>query len=214
MYDILSCNMIFMDKNKTLKNSSQDISVDTKKREKESNILDDISDSGKLKHDDESTNSKTSDESYDSAFDSDNFNLDLAVLNEVSRIAHMGMSSISFLTNRIYDIEMKKMLVAMYSQYSNILSQVNEHFEKYGEVPSDTSLFARMMSFCGIKKDLYRDNTTSHIAEMMIQGTLMGVIEVQKILNANLDLRESTKDLLKKFNKFQRENIDKLNAYL
>ena len=203
-----------MDKSKNLKNSSEDINVDSRPHEKESDISDDISDFGELKHDDESADSKADNDSLDSTFDFDNINLDLVILNEISRIAKMGMSSISFLNNKIYDIEMKKMLVSMYSQYSNIVLQVNQHFEKFGEVPDDTPIYAKMMSFCGIKKNLMRDRTTSHIAEMMIQGTLMGVIEVQKILNANLDIEKDTTELLKKFNKFQRDNIDKLNAYL
>lgn len=102
----------------------------------------------------------------------------------------------------------------MYSQYSNILLQVNQHFEKYGEVPDDISLSSKVMSCCAIKKNLAVDKSNSHIAEMMIQGTLMGVIQCQKILNGNIDIDKSTLNLLKTFNKFQRENIDKLNAYL
>lgn len=203
-----------MDKNKTLKNSSEDIAVDTKEHEKESDLSNDISSVGKFEHDDESTDCKNSNDTCDSIFDINNINLNLVVLNEVSRIAHMGMNSISFLIDRICDKEMKKTLVAIYSQYSNILLQVNQYFEKYGEVPSNIPLHAKMMSFYGIKMNLMKDRTTSHIAEMMIQGTLMGVIEVQKILNANLDIEKDVTDLLKRFNKFQRENIDKLNAYL
>ncbi len=203
-----------MDKSKSLKNSSESVPVDSGEDKEQSNIPDNVSDSRKHKHDDESSDSEVSNDFDYTTFDSDSINLDLVILNEVSRIAQMGMSSISFLTNKIYDQDMKKMLVAMYSQYSNILSQVNQHFEKYGEVPDCAPAHAKMMSYCGIKMNLMKDRTTSHIAEMMIQGTLMGVIEVQKILNANLDIEKDTTELLKKFNKFQRENIDKLNAYL
>ena len=56
--------------------------------------------------------------------------------------------------------------------------------------------------------------SNSHIAEIMIQGTLMGIIACQKILNNKLKIQKSTTELLKDFNKFQRDNIDKLNAYL
>ena len=203
-----------MDKSKILKNSSEDISLDSKEHEKESDISNDIIDTGKSKYDDESSDCKDYDESCNSAFDTNNFNLNLIILNEISKIAHMGMNSISFLTNRICNKEMKKMLIAIYSQYSNILTQVNQHFEKYGEVPSNISEHARLISLYGIRMNLMKDRSTSHIAEMMIQGTLMGVIEVQKILNSNLDIEKDITDLLKRFNKFQRENIDKLNAYL
>ena len=203
-----------MDKNKSLKNGSENITMDTKEHEKKGNISSDIGDTKSNESDTKSSDNKTIYDDNNSTSDFDNFSLDLAVLNEASKIAKMGMSSISFLTSKIQDVDMKKMLVAMYSQYSNILAQINQHFEKYGEVPEDSPAYTKMMSFCGIKMNLMKDNTTSHIAEMMIQGTLMGVIECQKILNCNLDIEESTKKLLKDFNKFQRDNIDRLNAYL
>ena len=203
-----------MDKSKSLKNNSENVSVDAEVHEKESNISSNVSDSRKHESDAESTDSEVVFDPDYSTFDSCGFGLDLAVLNEASKIAQMGMSSISYLTTKLSDKDMKKMLVAMYSQYSNILSQINQHFEKYGEIPEDSPLCSKMMTFYGIKMNLMRDKTTSHIAEMMIQGTLMGVIEVQKILNCDLDIDESTTKLLKEFNKFQRENIDKLNAYL
>ena len=203
-----------MDKSKNLKNSTESIDMGSKVDEKESNISSSNADNGKHESTTKSTDSEIVFDPDCSTFDTCGFGLDLAVLNEISKIAKMGMSSISFLTSKICDTEMKKMLVAMYSQYSNIVAQVNQHFEKYGEVPEDIPLHAKMMSCCGIKMNLMKDRTTSHIAEMMIQGTLMGVIEVQKILNCNLDIDESTTKLLKEFNKFQRENIDKLNAYL
>ncbi len=203
-----------MDKDKNLKNSSKDSSLDTKVHEEKIPSSDNNSDTAVLQHDAKSTDSKTDDESNNSGSNFDNFGLDLAVLNEVSKTAQMGMSTISFLTNRITDFAMKKELVAMYSQYSNILLQVNQHFEKYGEVPEDTSTRTRLMSFYGIKANLAKDKSNSHIAEMMIEGTMMGIIKCQKILNCNLDVDKSTIQLIKDFNEFQRENIKKLNAFL
>ena len=197
-----------MDK-KTLKNDTEKINVETKDREKEN----DINDIESITND-ESSNKDSSNDFCEIIFEADNFNFNLVVLNEVSRIAHMGMNSISYLVNRIYDKELKKTLVAIYSQYSNILLQVNQYFEKYGEVPSNVSVHDKMMCLYGIRLHLKKDKSTSKIAEMMIQGSLMGVIEVQRILNADLDIDKDITDLLKRFNKFQRENIDKLNAYL
>ncbi len=145
---------------------------------------------------------------------SDSFQLDLAVLNEVSKVAKMGMDSISYLSPKVTDRELRKELVAMYSQYGNVQSQINQHFEKYGEIPDSTPLRNKMMSFAGVQFNTLKDKSNSHIAEIMIQGTLMGVIACQKILNCKLDVQKSTTELIKDFNKFQRENIDKLNAYL
>ncbi len=203
-----------MDKDKNLKNSSKDSSLDTKVDEKKISENDNNSNSPVLQHDAKSSGCQANDESDNSSSNFDNFGLDLAVLNEVSKTAQMGMSTISFLANRINNYAMKKELVAIYSQYSNILLQVNQHFEKYGEVPEDTPARTKLMSFYGIKANLAKDKSNSHIAEMMIEGTMMGIIKCQKILNCNLDVDKSTIELIKKFNEFQRENINKLNAFL
>ena len=205
---------IIMDKDKNLKNENKDSNMDAQPLQEQSHKANTSNSDSKLKFIDEHTNSQSADESYNSTSDSNTFQLDLAVLNEVSKIAKMGMDSISYLAPKVSDKEMRKVLVAMYSQYGNTQSQINQHFEKYGEIPDSTPLKDKMMSFAGVQFNTLRDRSNSHIAEIMIQGTLMGVIECQKILNCNLDVQKSTTELIKDFNKFQRDNIDKLNAFL
>ena len=71
-----------------------------------------------------------------------------------------------------------------------------------------------MMGLLGVKTNTLKDKSSSHVADMMLQGTLMGIIKCQKILNSEVEISKDTKDLLIKFNDFQRENMQKLNAYL
>jgi len=205
---------IIMDKDKNLKNENKDSNMDAQPLQEQSHKANTSNSDSKLKFINEHTNTQSTNESYNSTSNTNTFQLDLAVLNEVSKIAKMGMDSISYLAPKVSDKEMRKILVAMYSQYGNIQSQVNQHFEKYGEIPDSTPLKDKMMSFAGVQFNTLRDRSNSHIAEIMIQGTLMGVIECQKILNCNLDVQKSTTELIKDFNKFQRDNIDKLNAFL
>ena len=140
--------------------------------------------------------------------------LDIFALNEISKTARMGMGTISFLANRISNMKMKKELVAIYSQYSNIMSQINQHFEKYGEIPVHSNIIIKMMSRCGIRMNTMRDRSNSHIAELMIQGSQMGIVACQKLLNQNLNIESSTTDMIKTLIDFQNKNIQKLNAYL
>ncbi len=201
-------------KDQYLKNNDENSSVDTKINEKQSNLSDNVEHSGVSSKNDEHPSSSDNNLCTGTSNNVSDCNVDLAVLNEISKAAQMAMSSISFLSVKISDKEMKKELVAIYSGYSNILLQVNQHFEKYGEVPDDTPISTKMIGFFGIQMNTLKDRSSSHAAEMMIQGTLMGIIKCQKILNSNLNVSESTTKLLKDFNDFQRKNIEKLNAYL
>ena len=203
-----------MDKDKSLKNENKDSNMDAQSLQEQGYKINSSNSNPKPKPADEHSNTESVNDTNNSTSNSNTFQLDLAVLNEVSKIAKMGMDSISYLAPKVSDKEMRKVLVAMYSQYGNTQSQINQHFEKYGEIPDSTPFRDKMMSFAGVQFNTLKDRSNSHIAEIMIQGTLMGVIECQKILNCGLDVQKSTTELIKDFNKFQRSNIDKLNAFL
>ncbi len=203
-----------MDKDKNLKNENKDSNMDAQSLQEQGYKINSSNSNPKPKPADEHSNTESVNDTNNSTSNSNTFQLDLAVLNEVSKIAKMGMDSISYLAPKVSDKEMRKVLVAMYSQYGNTQSQINQHFEKYGEIPDSTPFRDKMMSFAGVQFNTLKDRSNSHIAEIMIQGTLMGVIECQKILNCGLDVQKSTTELIKDFNKFQRSNIDKLNAFL
>ena len=172
---------IVMDKDKNLKNENKDSNMDAQPLQEQSHKANTSNSNSKSKSNDEHTNIKSTDESNNSTSNSNTFQLDLAVLNEISKIAKMGMDSISYLAPKVSDKEMRKILVAMYSQYGNTQSQLNQHFEKFGEIPECTPLKDKMMSFAGVQFNTLKDRSNSHIAEIMIQGTLMGIIACQKI---------------------------------
>lgn len=214
-----------------LKNNNEISSLDSKENKKSNSSFNDtISSAGsdsKTEHSnissDASNTSTTNNSSTDnnalnvsknSTKSSENHSLDVIVLNEISEVCQLAMCNISYLANIICDNEMKKTLVAIYSQYSNIILQINQRFEKYGEIPSCVSIKLKMMGLLGVKTNTLKDKSSSHVADMMLQGTLMGIIKCQKILNSEIEISKDTKDLLINFNDFQRENMQKLNAYL
>ena len=67
-------------------------------------------------------------------------NINLTILNEISKAAKMGMESISFVIQKVGDENMKENLSTQYSEYGKIADRVNTEFEKYGEVPDESPL--------------------------------------------------------------------------
>ena len=66
----------------------------------------------------------------------------------------------------------------------------------------------------GVQMNTLTDKSNSHIAEMMIQGNIMGVVECQKLLNHNPRADEPVKNLLHEFVTFQNNNIEKMKEFL
>ena len=144
-------------------------------------------------------------------------NRDLKVLQEIHKGAKMGMDAIGFVSEKVGDPNLKDNLGYQYNQYSDILNEVNRIYETYGEVPKPkeiTEMKDSIMGWTGVQLNTLNDKSNSHIADMLIQGTNMGIIEGRKLLNQNPELDSSIQELLHKFVSLQENNIEKLKIFL
>ena len=141
-------------------------------------------------------------------------NINLTILNEIGKAARMGLSSITFVSEKVGDETMKQDLSTQYAEYGKILDKVNTEFEKYGEIPDEEPLMDKMMSWTGVQMNTLKDSSNSHIAELMIQGNLMGIIECQKLLNHSPEMEPIIKDILNEFIMIQNNHIEKMKTYL
>lgn len=136
------------------------------------------------------------------------------ILNEVNKGLKMGMDSISTISEKVGDQNFKDDLLFQYNQYNSILNKVNSELEKYGELPSEVNPAQKAMGWFDIQTSTLNDKSNSHISEMLIKGTNMGIIEGVKLLNKNPDAENSIKDILNEFVQFQENTIEKLKKYL
>ena len=141
---------------------------------------------------------------------------DVEILDELSKSCQLAMSNISFLSTKAIQKNIKKELVSIYSGYTDILSQINKNFESLGEIPSNVSPSLKMFGLCSINLNTKIDKSSSHIAEIMIQGLNMGIIKCQKLLNSSNStiIKEQTLNLVQQFLNFQELSIQKLKAFL
>ena len=141
-------------------------------------------------------------------------NINLTILNEIGKATRMGLSSINFVSEKTEDEKMKEELSTQYAEYGKILDKVNTEFEKYGEIPDEEPMMDKMMSWTGVQMNTLTDKSNSHIAELMIQGNLMGLIDAQKLLNHSPEMQETSKNIVNEFISLQNNNIEKMKQYL
>lgn len=141
-------------------------------------------------------------------------NIDLTILNETAKAAKMGLESIHYLEEKISNSKMKKQLSDQYTDYSQIVDRVNEQFKQYGEIPDPAPIKTKMMSYMGIQMNTMTDQSPSHIAELLMQGNYMGIIECQKLLNHNPYAKDEVKNILTDFQKLQENNIQTMKEFL
>lgn len=141
-------------------------------------------------------------------------NINLTILNEIAKATKIGLSNITFVSDKITDEIMKEELSTQYADYGKILDKVNTQFEKYGEIPDNAPLGATIMGWTGVQMNTMIDKSNSHIADLMMQGNLMGIIESQKLLNHNPEMDETVKDTLNEFITLQNNHINKMKQFL
>ena len=136
------------------------------------------------------------------------------ILNEINKGIKMGMDSISSIAEKVTDDKLKDDLQFEYNKYNEILNDVNAELGKYEEFPKELNPAQKMMGWFDIQISILNDNSDSKIAEMLIKGTNMGIIEGVKLLNNNPETTDNIKNILTNFIQFQENNVEKLKKYL
>ena len=132
---------------------------------------------------------------------------------DIYRNAKMGAESIINLLPSVDDKEMESELTRQLTRYEEFASMSKDLLEKQGEKPLEESTFSRMMAKMGIKMNTMIDKTSSHIAQMIIEGAVMGITDIQKRLNEADDYGEA-EPIAKKLIAFEEDTIERMKEYL
>ena len=136
-------------------------------------------------------------------------------LDEINKGASMGMDAIHFIIDKIDSSEFKDIVNKQYKDYERISETINKIYDKYNseDEPHKTSVVNKVMTWYGVEMKTLTDKSDSKIAELLLQGTNMGIIEGRRILN-NKKLDDEVKDIMSKYITMQEECVDKLKDYL
>lgn len=139
------------------------------------------------------------------------------LLEQVHHDSSMAVFTIEKLLKELKDKDnkIKNYLNEILDEYKDFESESKNLLELDDRKVDDPSIFAKMGSSMGVSKEVNKDNSDSAIADMMIQGVSMGVIEIEKKLKEyDKELDDEHKKISKKFLKFQQKTVDSLKKYL
>lgn len=141
-------------------------------------------------------------------------NNDVKFLNKLYQNANMGVSSLSNLIPRADDVRFKRELKDQLDIYQDMCDDVRDKLYSYNVKPKDLGFMAKTGAEISMKMSTMMDNSPSHMAQMMIEGTNMGIIDLNKDLNnycvKNKSILNTARDMLE----CEQQNIDRLKPYL
>ena len=139
---------------------------------------------------------------------------EINVLDELNKGACMGRDAIHFILDKVEDDKLKKELNRQYEDYKKINEKICELYPEYSDKePHETNARNKVMTWYGIEMRTMMDDTTSKLAELLMQGTNMGIIEGRRLLNhKNTD--PQVQEIVEEYVDMQEHAVEKLKQFL
>ena len=140
--------------------------------------------------------------------------MEINVLDELNKGSCMGVDAIEFILDKVEDNNFKKILNNQKDEYEKITDKIGNLYKNFSDKdPHETNVMNKAMTWSSVEMRTLTDHSNSKIAELMLQGTNMGIIEGRKLLNHKLGNEEVDK-LVEEYVNMQEKFIEILKEYL
>ena len=105
------------------------------------------------------------------------------VLAEVHRNCQLAIQSITDILPEVEDNEVKEELLRQHEEYEKICGKASIIAKDKNIELKNPGPIKKAMMWSSIKMNTIKDNSRAHIAEMMAQGTVMGITALKSSLS-------------------------------
>ncbi len=135
-------------------------------------------------------------------------------LNETYKNSKAGSESISYLKEKVEDKQLLQELQKELTEYQDIQRRVTEEMSKVGAVPKEQSPMAQMGMWTGVQMNTLLDKSPDKIAEMMIEGATMGIVDMTRNLKEHREVPEESRKIGSDLLAIEERTIQKMKRYL
>ena len=136
-------------------------------------------------------------------------------LNNIYKNAHIALQSISNVLPEVTDQNMRDELNNQYDGYEKFIGKLSGFMRDRNVEAKDVNVMKKAMLFTSVKMNTLTDDSTSHIADMMIKGTVMGITELRQLISRGQDkIDDSILDYAKELLELEESFEERLKAYL
>ena len=139
---------------------------------------------------------------------------DAKVLREVQRNTKMAMKAIDTITDRVYDDDLSMHITRESMKYAELYNKATDRLLNGRAASYRENGIQDMMLKGGVRANTMLNTSTSHIAELLIQGSNRGLTSMWKAINHNENAGNVSMEIPKELMDFEEKNIEKLKQYL
>jgi len=136
------------------------------------------------------------------------------LLEEIYKATKMGLEATQLIIPKIKDTSLKDDIKIQRDSYEDFAEKSEKMLEKEGNRPEEKGMMQKAALWGVVQLNTLADTTSEHIAEIMINGTTMGIVDLTKKLNDLDDSDAGAKKLALDYLKSEEEHIDALKKHL
>ena len=138
---------------------------------------------------------------------------ELDLLNTIYSNTKMGSSTLNAILPEISDNNLRQVILTQINEYDTINNIAQKEIFNLGEEPK-APVFSTKMAAWESKFNSSINNSNTHIAEMIMKGSNMGLIDIIKKMNTRKCCDPKSYGLGRKLIQTEENNIDRIKAFL
>lgn len=146
--------------------------------------------------------------------DEDKFDRTIKLIDDAYKTVRMGSYAIDCIMDKIEDKKLEDLMHKQNKYYLESTKSIEAIASKYNHELSDINFMAKGMSGASINMKTMFNKESSHISEMLIEGTTMGITTLIKERNDNNDLDSDLLGIVDKIISYLEKFVESLKEFL
>ena len=138
------------------------------------------------------------------------------LLEQLYKNVKMGSDSIVKLLPKVSDGKFKTDLTDQLNGYESFAAKAKSRLKEMGAEAKEENPMVKLWSSIGMAVSTMTDSSDSHIAQMVAEGSNMGVTDGIKLLREyeNTNVSEGALKLVREIIDFEEKNLDRAKSYI
>jgi hypothetical protein len=141
-------------------------------------------------------------------------NVDLDLLEKTYQNASIGITAIEAVLDKVDNKDLSNDLHRQIRTYQEIADKSKDQLLQNGAEVKEKPLKDRVMMKGNVKMNVFMNSSDSHIAQMVIQGSTMGITQMMKLINDKKEADGISTQIANEFVHKEQENIEVMKHYL
>ena len=138
------------------------------------------------------------------------------MLEKLYKNVKMGSDSIIKLMDKATDGEFKTALTKQIDGYESLAKKIKKRLSDMGQEAKEENVMVKMWSSVGMAMNTLMDSSDSHLAQLIAEGSTMGITDSIKLLrdHENTNVSEEALALVRDVIKFEERNLETAKKYI